>query len=52
MLYETCISEVMQLIHAEAQRNGVRFQWRHFFEPSPELLAEFDSLSNHDLDDL
>ena len=52
LLFDTCLSEVLQLIHADAMRNGVRFQWKHFFDPSPELLAEFEQLATHELPDL
>ena len=52
MLYSTCMSEVMQLIHADAQSNGARFQWIHFFDISPEMAARFEELSNQELPDL
>jgi len=42
----------MQLIHADGQRNGNRFQWKYFFDPSLELMAEFDRLSTQELEDL
>lgn len=39
------LSRVLQLMHAEAARAGGRFEWAHFFDPEPELLARFESAS-------
>lgn len=52
LLYETCISEVLQLIHADAIRNGARLQWKHYFDPSKEIIEEFESLTSKELPDL
>jgi hypothetical protein len=52
LLYETCISEVLQLVHADAIRNGARLQWKHYFEPSKEIIKEFELLTSEELPDL
>tara|TARA_R110000868_G_scaffold18475_1_gene81238 strand:+ start:1193 stop:1342 length:150 start_codon:yes stop_codon:yes gene_type:complete len=30
-------------MHAESARAGGSYQWSHYFDPSPELLARFES---------
>ena len=52
ILWDWCIGKTMQLIHADGLRSGARFIWKNYFEPAPELLAEFERLSNQPLDDL
>jgi len=37
------MAEVMQLLHAEGIQNGRTFQWLNYFDPEPELLAEFEA---------
>jgi hypothetical protein len=39
-------AKIMQLVHADGARNGIEFQWSHFFDPSPELVSEFEELAN------
>ena len=52
VLWDWCLGKTMQLIHADGMRNGIRFQWRHFFEPSKELLDKFEQITNQELEDL
>ena len=45
-IWEMEAAKIMQLIHADGTRNGIEFQWSHFFDPSPELVSEFEELAN------
>lgn len=45
-LEKTCLSEVLQLMHVEGSMNGNRYQWTHFFEPSQDLMDEFEQLAS------
>ncbi len=41
------MARLLQLIHAESVRDGGRFDWSKYFDPSPELLAPFDREGNN-----
>ncbi len=52
-IWETDFCRVLQLIHAEGMRNGMRYQWRNYFTPDQELIDEFERLANQEpLEDL
>jgi len=52
-IWETDFCRVLQLIHAEGMRNGMRYQWRNYFEPAQEFIDEFERLANQEpLEDL
>jgi hypothetical protein len=52
VIWDWCLSRTMQLIHADGIRNGARFAWRHYFEPSKEMIEEFEKIANQELEDL
>ena len=33
---------MLQLLHAEGTRSGAMFDWAHYFEPSQEIMDEFE----------
>ena len=45
-IWEMEAAHILQLLHADGNRNGMRYHWAHYFEPSPELIAEFDAYEN------
>lgn len=38
----------MQLMHADGVMRGGRYVWANYFDPEPDLLAKFESISNDD----
>lgn len=46
------MGKVLQLMAAEGVRNGMRYQWAHYFEADQELIDEFNKLANTELEDL
>ena len=42
------IAGAMQLMHADGVMRGGRYIWANYFDPEPELLAKFESISHDD----
>lgn len=45
-IWEMDAAHVLQLMMADGIRNGMSYQWTNYFEPPPELMAEFDDIEN------
>ena len=43
------MDRLLQLMHAEGCRNGNRYEWANYFEPSRELTDPFDRAAEHEL---
>jgi hypothetical protein len=53
MIWDWDMLQVMQLIHADGQRNGIKYRWANRVEADEQIIEKFEqiALQRHDWDD-